>query len=297
MRGLAEYVMRGRREATLVVGVALAVPLMFWLGAAVMALVILRRGLNDALPVALWGGLPAVVWAVLGDSTPLLVLVSVIALSHLLRQRRSWALVLLVSVPLGLLMALLLMSLMHDVLQQVAAHFIEVWPKVLQDMGHQVDEQLTARIQPLVMPLMAGLLAATHVLFALGSLMLGRSMQARLYNPGGFREEFHALRLPPLAAFGLAVLVLLSLQAADLAMLFPLAVLPLLLSGVALVHGLIGLKQLNTGWLIGFYLFALFMLQIAFVLIMLFACIDSLFDFRGRLRGNAGSGDDPDSQN
>ena len=43
MRGVAEYVMRGRREATLVVGVALAVPLMFWLGAAAMALVILRR--------------------------------------------------------------------------------------------------------------------------------------------------------------------------------------------------------------------------------------------------------------
>ena len=46
MQGLAEYIMRGRRQATLVVGLSAAIPLLFWFGAVVLALVILRRGLS-----------------------------------------------------------------------------------------------------------------------------------------------------------------------------------------------------------------------------------------------------------
>ena len=74
MRGLAEYIMRGRRQATLVVAIAAAVPLLFWISAAALALVVLRRGISEALPVLAWGILPAIAWAWVGDITPLLVI-------------------------------------------------------------------------------------------------------------------------------------------------------------------------------------------------------------------------------
>lgn len=54
MRALAEFIMRGRMQAILVVGVAAALPMLFWLSAAAGSLVLLRRGLNDALSVLVW---------------------------------------------------------------------------------------------------------------------------------------------------------------------------------------------------------------------------------------------------
>ena len=103
MRGLAEYIMRGRREATLAVAIAAAIPLLFWFSAAALALVILRRGLSDALPILAWGLLPAVVWAVVGDLTPVLVITGTAGLALILRQHNEWVRVLLLAVPLGLL--------------------------------------------------------------------------------------------------------------------------------------------------------------------------------------------------
>ena len=47
MRALAEYVMRGRREALLVSTMAVVLPMFFWLGAAVVGLVTLRKGVRE----------------------------------------------------------------------------------------------------------------------------------------------------------------------------------------------------------------------------------------------------------
>ena len=55
MQGLAEFIMRGRRQATLVVGLSVAVPLLFWFGAVVLALVLLRRGWSEGMSVVVWG--------------------------------------------------------------------------------------------------------------------------------------------------------------------------------------------------------------------------------------------------
>ncbi len=65
MRILAEFIMRGRVQAITVVVLASAVPMMFWLSAAAVSLVLLRRGLNDALSVIVWALLPALLWAFL----------------------------------------------------------------------------------------------------------------------------------------------------------------------------------------------------------------------------------------
>ena len=67
MRAIAEFIMRGRMQATLVVAGCAALPLLYWLGAAAGCLVLLRRGLKDALGVLALGLLPALIWWLYAD--------------------------------------------------------------------------------------------------------------------------------------------------------------------------------------------------------------------------------------
>ena len=298
MRGLAEYIMRGRREATLAVAIAAAIPLLFWFSAAAVALVVLRRGLSDAVPILVWGLLPAVVWAVVGDLTPLLVITGSAGLAVVLRQHNDWVRVLLLAVPLGVVFALVLLSALSEPLQQLAGSFREMLPELLEQMGVQLDEAnravLLSRLDQLMIPVLGGVLGAMHMLMVLVSLMLARYWQAGLYNPGGFRQEFHQLRLPPLASIGLLALVVLAPQWPALAMLSPVASVPLLLAGLALLHGVVGARNLGKGWLIGLYVLLVLFVRFAYPLIMFLAFVDSLFDFRSRMRRNTPSRDDDD---
>ena len=302
MRGLAEYIMRGRREAILAVAIAAAIPLLFWLSAAAVALVVLRRGLSDALPILAWGLLPAVVWAAVGALTPLRVITGSAGLAAVLRQGNDWVRVLLLAVPLGVVYAFALLTALSEPLQALATGFREMLPELLESMGVQLDETgraaLLSRLDELLIPVLGGVLGAMHALMALLALMIARYWQAGLYNPGGFRQEFHQLRLPPLASIGLLALVILAPQWPSLAIMSPVASVPLLIAGLALLHGVVGARNLGKGWLIGTYVLFVLFLRFAYPLIMFLAFVDSLFDFRSRLRRPSPprDDDDPNSQ-
>jgi len=295
MQGLAEYIMRGRRQATLVVGLSVAIPLLFWFGAVVLALIILRRGLSEGLPVAVWGGLPALAWAMLGDPTPLLLLLGTALLAGLLRERSNWQWVALAAAPLGLVYALLLLALLNEPMVALATELQKVMPQVLGELGKDLSEADMARLQGLMLPILAGLTGAVHAVMALASLIMARAWQARLFNPGGFREEFHQLRLKGWMAVTLLLLAILGPQFGSMAMLAPVATVPLLVAGIALVHGVVGIKQASVAWLIVMYVALVIAAQMLVPLIMLLAFIDSLFDFRSRLAPVSGAGDDDES--
>ena len=292
MQGLAEFIMRGRRQATLVVGLSVAVPMLFWFGAVAMALVLLRRGWSEGLPVLGWASLPAVAWALLGDPTPLMVLLGCSALALLLRQRSEWSLVTMATAPLGLVFALVLLVTLQGPLQEVADQIRSALPQMLTELSAEIDEAALARLQALMVPLLAGLMGATHAAMTLVCLILARSWQARLFNPGGFRDEFHRLRLAPWMSIVLALLVFVGPQFDGLAMLAPIATVPLLFAGLALVHGVVGIKRLGIGPLVVLYVALLFVWQVLYPLIMILAFIDSLFDFRSRLKPVSGGGND-----
>jgi len=77
MRGLAQYAMRGNRQATLVAVLFAIIPVLFWISAAIMALVILRKGYQAGASVFMWSLLPAIAWWSGGDPTPALTLIGV----------------------------------------------------------------------------------------------------------------------------------------------------------------------------------------------------------------------------
>jgi len=285
MRAIAEFIMRGRMQATLVVAAAAALPLLFWLSAAASALVLLRRGMQDAVTIVVWAVLPALAWWYFAEPRTLLVLLGTLSLAQLLRRTQSWVAVLLASVPLGLLFALVLGEQFQESIARLAQELNTLMQQQMGEILQQWTEAERARMDSLVVPVLTGLMAALLQLLSLLSLMLARYWQAALYNPGGFAGEFHALRLSPLPAFGLLLALLLVPNVApQLAMLVPLCTVPLALAGVALLHGLVAQKRLAGFWLVGLYVSLLLFLQLIYPLLMVLAIVDSLFDFRGRQR-------------
>ena len=290
MRAVAEFIMRGRMQATLVVVGSAALPLLFWLSAAAGCLVLLRRGLKDAAGVLVWALLPALVWWYFGEPRTLLVLLGALGLALVLRAGGSWSRVLLCSVALGLVYGLVLGSQYREFLEAVAAELQKLLPQALGELHQQLPVEERARLDALLVPVLTGLLASVLQIVSLLCLILGRYWQAALYNPGGFGLEFRALRLPPALAMGLLVCMLLGPNVGpQLAMLTPLCSVPLAFAGLALLHGLVFVGRLGKFWLVGMYIGLLLFMQLIYPLLVALAIVDSLIDFRGRhARNGAG---------
>ncbi|MBF7731003.1 hypothetical protein [Pseudomonas sp. N040] len=291
MRALAEFIMRGRMQATLVVAAAAALPMLFWLGAAAGSLVLLRRGLSDALGILVWALLPALVWWYFGEPRTLLVLLGTLGLALVLRSSASWPRVLLLSVGLGVVYSLVLGSLFGELIAATVSELQALLPKLLEGVYEQLSVAERAKLESLLAPVMVGLMAAVLQAVSLLALVLGRYWQALLYNPGGFGREFRALRLPAPLAIGLLLVMLVAPNfGVQLAMLMPLCSVALAFAGLALLHGLVAQGQSGRFWLVGLYVSLLLFMQLVFPLLVMLAVVDSLIDFRRRLAPKNGAG-------
>ena len=290
--------MRGRSSAALV---AAAAAVLFWLfppflivSGAVVALVTLRRGpAEGALVVGLAGlGAAGLTWLVLGVPWPMLDVLLACWLP-------LWLLALVLRATVSLSRTLQVAALLG--LFGVASFYLMLgdpviwWGGILARWRHDLaalapgqgtdQATLTALLDLLESwaPFLPGQAASAALLFVLLGLLLGRWWQALLFNPGGFRPEFHQLRLGrPLALlalvlFGAAMLSgwpLLTNLALVLGTLYT-------VQGIALVHAVAFERQLSPAWLLLFYLLLLpFLSQ----LVMALGIADAWADFRARVR-------------
>ncbi len=285
MRALAEFIMRGRVQATLVVAGCAALPLLYWLGAAAGCLVLLRRGLKDALGVLALGLLPALIWWLqLGDPRVLLVLLGSSSLALVLRASESWVRTLLVSVALGLVYSVMLGAAFRPQIEGLSQEIVKILPMALGDLYQQLSVDERARFASLIAPVLTGLIAALLQIVSVLSLILGRYWQALLYNPGGFGREFRSIRIPAgPAMLLLACMVVGPNFGPQMALLAPICSVPLVFAGLALIHGLVARKRLAKFWLVGLYVTLLLFMQLIYPLLVVLAIVDGLIDFRGRL--------------
>ena len=133
------------------------------------------------------------------------------------------------------------------------------WTKVLEDFfsWFSVSSDWGAFIDRIA-PLMTGVVAAGALLGLAVTLVLARWWHAVLDRPGGFGEEFRALRLPRHS--GYAALVLCAVAwfgsgwASDLAFEWLMILVVLFgLQGVALVHYVVKRRNASVAWLAGLY--------------------------------------------
>ncbi len=283
MLALARWLMRGLPYAAGVAALATLVPWLFWLGAAIAALVTLRKGFAPALPVIMAAALPAGFWWSQGDVIPLTSVLLVTLMAVILRERMRWSEAMIV----GTLVAAAMIQfgifsppggteLMLEQLRQGSSDV----DRMLTELASQgYDTQMLATI------VVGGVTGLVVLIAAIACLALARSWQAGLYNPGGFREEFHALRLSPKELAILAALCVAGMMCGADA-LAVLGWIPLLVAGVALVHGFIGLKGMNGLWLVAFYVL-LIMTWPTILIVLLLGLIDTFANIRARLaRGN-----------
>ncbi|GAB5453685.1 MAG: hypothetical protein Hals2KO_40130 [Halioglobus sp.] len=278
MVGLAEFVMRGRWQALLVTMIGAASTVFCWISAAVIALVTLRKGAGSGAWLIMWALLPAGALAVVfGDSGPLTLLTGTALLALVLRASVSLSLTVLASVGVGFLAGLAFMVFG----QQYLAALAEMLQQFVADLRQGADGESQVALQ-FGTTAIAGMLGAGTALMAVLSLLLARYWQAALYNPGGFGEEFRALRYPVGATAGMVIagLILASLnpQLQTWAMI---CFIPLTFAGLALVHSWAAARGRGGIWLTWFYI-AWLILDPLKLVVVFFAIADSWFDFRQR---------------
>ena len=287
MRGLAEFIMRGRWQALAVAVLGSGSLLFGWISAAAIALVTLRKGTASGGWLVLWAMLPAaIVAAMSGDMGSVMLLLVAFCLSVILRETVSLPLALIASVPLAMLGGLALIALNGPFLEDLVATFNQALRQLEQDMTS--DQQGELAFTSLAVPQVGALLAIGNTVVAVLAVLLGRYWQALLYNPGGFGQEFRALRLPQGAVVSLVTLgTVLWLQGDEWRVWSAVAVMPLTVVGFALVHAYAAHTDKGVTWLTLMYTLWIVLDPIKWVWLG-FVMADVFVDFRARWQNTSG---------
>lgn len=286
MRSLAEFAMRSRATALLVAVLSTGTSLFFWVGAAVVALVTLRKGTSEGLILLLWSLLPAAaVLYLLAEVLPMANLIAAFVLAVVLRNTVSLALTLIIAPVTGVLLGVALLTVASpylDFLVQVMDELVTQWRQ-----GLPADTNGVAAIVAPGRELISGGLVVMHTLCVSVSILLARWWQSTLYNPGGFAKEFHNLRLSyrPAAALLLSAGYCLTLGEQYSLWATALSV-PLLMSGLGLLHFLFNRTHNTRRWLWLLY-FSVVLIDPVKWVICLLAVIDSFIDVRRRVNRTA----------
>ncbi|NKB35089.1 MAG: hypothetical protein GKR91_18490 [Pseudomonadales bacterium] len=263
--------MTGRKQALLAVGLIGLIPVINLLSPVVVGLVMLRKGMREAAIVFVWGLLPLGAWAMVGDVPPLMMLFGISGLTWLLRESESWEFTLLAAIVVVIAVEFyfrLQPAVLDAVFQQLQPYFQQ---NNIQGLAvEQLRETMTS------------IIGSVYMFLAIVLTMLARWMQATLFNPGGFKNEIHLLRIEQKVAIGLLVFMLL----ASFEVLVPppwilYFMLPLVFSGIGLIHAVVAKRKLPGMVLVAFYL--LLALPLVVQLVVLLALIDSWYDFRTRI--------------
>ncbi len=235
MRGLAEYIMRGRWQALSVAIIGVLLVIFVWVSAAAIALVTLMRGVRDGAWVFFWALLPAIVsgFATSDFGTTFLV-TTVFVGASILSITTSLPIALIAVIPVSLIGGALLLVLNVGFLDALIEVF-RTWLETIRQ--NNPDIELGSFPTAPTLSQVAGVMAVGNAIIASLSLMLARHWQALLSNPGGFSEEFHRLRLPRswVIAFSSCV-VLGAFMGSAVAAWTTIAAIPLTFCGFALLH-------------------------------------------------------------
>lgn len=294
MRWLASFTMRGLWQAALVIVVGSLAPLLNVFSGAALALVTLRRGSREGLYLTLMAAVLASVPFALMSGTVMPVL-GLLALFWSPLWLLSSALRITVCLADALRLAVLITALavlgfnvyIGDATAWGHALMEQILTPLLTQLGMvKSDPHSVSQLFDYMAPLVLGLLFANSLASVLCCLLLGRWWQALLYNPGGFRREFHELRLgrlTTLIALPIWVLALTVRTPWLIAWAFSLMVV-YALQGLAVVHGVVARAHLAKTWLVGLYVIAFFALPQLLLILCIVGAIDAWGDFRARYK-------------
>lgn len=276
---LAEFILKGRFEAIIVVLVGHIVLL---LAPLTIGLVTLKKGAKEGALLSLWAVLPVIVIGVAGNSHNILIYSPVAAVlcsllaAAILRLTVSWPVTLLGSVLISAAFSLFLLLLGDNLAIEFKKIFEISAQQTIPDQndlgGEGFERWSNARF--------TGIAAWALTVMTIISIILSRWMHAMVSNPNGFQQEFHALRLSPMiGGICLAMIVIFALLGVDYYFWAALFCLPFFFAGLGLLHFLFKRKQMGSGPIV-----ALYVVVILFNPMILFVSVVGLLDCWANLR-------------
>lgn len=306
MQKVLAYIMRGRVQAILVISalmfMSIRMELLSLFAGASMALVALRLGTKEGVMVTVASAVAVAVLtqltlgiAWLGLARVLILGLPVLLLSLVWRQTVSIAAVMQTIALIGLMVVLSITALGEPFAEAWQGHLDKLVRPTLEMASQRSGGPITAveidKFLDLMTKMRSGLVASVMASSLIMTMLLGRWWQSLLYNPGGFRQEFHALQLGKSMAASTAVLIVLATVTkgaiGNMALnLLGVVFLIYLVQGMALVHSLVAITQAVRGWLVGVYVL-LFIGLVVFppvlMLLVFAAFIDTWINFRARV--------------
>lgn len=283
MKALGNYILRTRIHAILAISVLTVFsifisPFSYFISGAPMGLAALRKGPATGLQVAagclLLTALPAMALN-LQPGIPIAFMVSVwlpvILCAGLLRNTQSQGLMVLCAGTIGVFFTALIYVMLEDI-QKWWLEWFELWKEYA--TSEPARQQLEQAYQ-LISPLLSAIFASGFVISLIITMLLARWWQSALFNPGGFRKEFYALRLPRVLVFptlaGLLTLLLIpgsaSMALRDTVILM---LVLYLFQGISVIHGFLYTRARSRVWLIVIY--GMFFIMPRFILLFV-SCV------------------------
>ena len=241
MRSLAQFIMRGRVEAILVALVGGWIP---FLSQSALGLVTLRKGWQEGFLVTIWAALPMMLSLWMSDVAPIMVAASLAVIgvayvsSIFLRIYMSWAATSVVVAIFSALLAVIIVFILGD---NAVSEVRSIFDRMLQTQGESEDsQQVLSVVQAWGGVDISGFIACCVFVRSLAGLVLPRWWQALLFNEGGFKQEFHAMRTSA-SLLSLSVLAYAAclLAGTQWELWSVLAIAPLAFVGLGLVHWLV----------------------------------------------------------
>ena len=290
MKSLGTYLLKTRIHAIFTISALTMLsvfvsPLSYLISGAPMGLVALRKGPVTGLQVAA-GCLLLIAFMALAlgmqPGIPVAFMVSVwlpvILCASVLRRTQSQGLAVLCAATTGIFFTALIYVALEDI-QDWWQDMFARWKEYVSpgETAQQLDQ-----VYEFISPVLSALLASGFVISLIATLLLARWWQAALFNPGGFRKEFYALRLPRVLVFPtlLGLLALLFAPGQTLMAVRDTVILMLILylfQGLSVLHGYFytrGFPRLGTLGLYGtFFLLPHFILLFVSCVGIVNACL------------------------
>lgn len=295
MKGFAAFIMTGLPQAVVAalgfaLGSLLFPPLGIFSG-GILALVALRRGASSAVSLmAILVAALVILSIVLGQPASLGLLFGliqwapVLLLALLLRSTGSWQIVFQAS----LIVTAVVLLLVHASSADLPGYWLGMLENHVRPLLEQagMDSQSIARDLPQMAQIMTGVLAVSIVLSTMLMLMLGRAMQASLYNPGGFADEFAELRFGLWPA-GLAILLVAAaamLRQAVVGEVLMVVMVLFFFQGLAVMHGLSRKLKWPAGIMVMLYVMLVLFFTPFALMLAVTGMVDAFVDMRKRIK-------------
>jgi hypothetical protein len=297
MRALARFVMSGRLPAIGLAAASLLLSLpvpplsspLAYVSGGIVALVSLSQSLLESLGVLLGAAVLTALVASLIFTTAvpvvgaaLILWVPVLCGARILKASNDLPVTLLALT----LLAVMLVVVFHLSLGDTIAWWEDHLSPVLKPMLEQQDMDSSVVAQ--IAPWMTGLLATALLVGIVLSLLLGRWWQAVVFDRGSFGEEFRRLQFGRLMA-GATLLIWAATAIPDMPWrrgfldVGIVLVVPFVLAGLAVLHGLVHSLRLHKGWLVVVYVMIIVASPAVELLLALLGLADSWLNIRQRV--------------